>query len=393
MKNNSSKINMIVQSGTLLIPGFLVSLLTLLLSSNRIFPQQYSTTLFLLNTTQLFSFGVTIAKYASDQMILSKLQPNETVANKIFLLKRVLPLSSVYCIFLFLSHDWRLVVTLFLCIPIEVYVINVIIEFNIAKKYYHSLCINLTGYALIYSSYLLLSLVLKVNSNLILFIFLFFSVLKGFIASRYRIVSERRVDVLVTSPHVPFQQAGNYFLFKADQLMIAMNVIPSFLFAFVLPTDYLFYPKFIDVFAGIATSLSPIIASFSRNSKSEISLSIILKSKTYHLICFVAIFFQVAASLFFLKKADTSHLLLLLPFCLTTLLIVPVNLINYEHYRTNHIKEANLFILISILTTSFLVLINLFLKSLIVFAFMVPTSLMIFIGVALFNKKRKNVQI
>ncbi len=391
MKNKSSKIITILKSGTLLIPGFLVSLLTLLLSSNRIFPKQYDTTLFLLNTTQLLSFGVTIAKYASDQMMLSKLQPNETVAIKNFLLSRVLPLSSIYCLFLFFSHDLNLSLTLFVCIPIEVFVINVIIEFNISRKYTHSLLINLVGYAMVFSSYIGLSFFININNLLILILFLSFSILKGFIAYKYRLNTNRRHDVLITSPHVPFQQAGNYFLFKADQLIIAMNIIPSFIFTFVLPTDYLFYPKMIDVFAGIATSLSPVIASYSRNAKAEISLSKILRSKTYQFICFLAIFFQVAGSLFFLKKIDTLHLLLLLPFCLTTLLIVPVNLINYEHYRTNNIKKANKLVLISISITSFLLLINLILKSLIIFAFLVPTSLMIFITIALFNKKRKNV--
>jgi hypothetical protein len=142
--------------GLLLVPGFLYAILSLLISGNIIFFENRSANLFLLNIAQLLSFGVTVAKYASDQMILAKLHPGEYLSLGYFFTKRVIPISILFCVFLFTTYELNTVLVLLFCIPIEVFVIIVVLEMNISRKYFKSLVLNLAGYPLVFISYILL---------------------------------------------------------------------------------------------------------------------------------------------------------------------------------------------------------------------------------------------
>ncbi len=375
----------------MLVPGLLYATLSLILSSNRLFSDKTATTLFLLNVLQLLNFGVTIAKYAADQMLLSKLHPGESAMLGTFFVKRVLPLSLIYCAVLAYTNSWLTALFLMCCIPVEVFVIIVILELNITKKYSQSLMLNIIGYPLILITYIVLSLFFNLQHFQILLVMIVSSAIKCLIALKLRNKKDGRDDVLILSPYVPVQQAGNYVLFKADQLIIATNLIPSFFFNFTLPGDYLFYSKFTEVFSGVATSLSPILAKHGKAADGSISAKPLFKNKLFVLICLGSVLFQILVTLLVIKKIDSTHLMLLVPFVLVTLLIVPVNMLNYEYYRTNSLRKSTFINFFTFAIAAILVLVNLIFKSPVLFASIVAVQLIVFLFLSASIKFRKGV--
>jgi hypothetical protein len=377
--------------GLLLLPGFIYAILSLLVSGQILPYTIKSDNLFILNIAQLLSFGVTIAKYAADQMLLAKLSPNESAVLSSFFVKRVFPLSIVYVLFLFFTHTLDTILCLLFCIPIEVYIIIVVLELNLSKKFFKAAILSLIGYPLVFLTYIIYSFFTKVDSNDILMFFFSAALLKFLIGIIIRGKTQKYKEVLTLSPFVPLQQAGNYVLFKADQLFIAANLIPCFLFRFNLPADYLFYSKFIEIFSGIATSLSPLIVNYAKDKNHSFSAKKIFSNRIYWLFCITALFLQIISTVFLLKNQDALHMFLLIPFLLVTLLIVPVNIVNYELYRINNLKKGNLLNLISFLISALMILSNMYIKSSILFACIIPLQLFTFVVANHLVKTKPNV--
>lgn len=365
--------------GLLLVPGFINAVLVLLLSSNRLFPDKGHITFLLLNISQLLSLGITISKYAADQMVLSRLHPGEKAATRHFFFKRVLPLALLFCIFLFYSNGLLTAAALFVCMPLEVFTMIVILELNVHGKYFSSLKINMLGYPLIFTMYIVVMHFFQLEQYQILLIFIFSSCLRILTALYYRRAKILKDDTLVTSAYVPLQQAGNYLLFKSDQVIIASNLLQTSFFKFTLPLDYLFYSKFSEVFSGIATSLGPILAKFRKSESKEISMQPLLNNRYFLGINVLAVVVRVAVSLILLQKLDLLHLSMLIPFTLVTILIVPVNIINYELYRRNDLHISNQHNFICLLLGVILLFIGVFFKSPLIFACMVPLQLLTYI--------------
>ncbi len=377
-------------SSILLIPGFLYALFSLAISSNRFFSGKTDSNILLLNIAQLLAFGITVAKYAADQMILSKLQSGETASLNNFFVKRVFPFTLFFCLIPFFSYGWIASLVLLFCIPIEVFVIITIIELNISKQYFKALFISMLGYPLVFLIFIFCSLYYHLSVIHILFIFLMASLLKSIIVVAIRRKNNQtkttRADILITDSMVPIQQTTNYLLFKADQLIIASNFVRFSSLLSFLPSDYLFYTKFIELFSGITTSLAPMISGI-RPEKNLIHQ--LIKSKVFALVITIAMVIQVVATVILLKSPDKLHLLMLIPFVLATMLIVPVTLINFEYYRTNNIKQANISNAISLMMGIISFGLSLLIKSAVLFSFIVPVQLLIFVVLYKYLTKRK----
>lgn len=377
-------------SSILLIPGFLYALFSLAISSNRIFPSQTDSNILLLNIAQLLAFGITVAKYAADQMILSKLQSGENTSLNNFFVKRVFPFTLFFSLIPLFSYGWISALVLLLCIPIEVFVIITIIELNISKEYFKALFISLLGYPLIFLIFIFCSFYYHLTVFDILIIFLTVSLIKLmivlFVRRKFYHSKKKKTDILFTDSMVPIQQTTNYLLFKADQVIIASNLVRFSSLMSFLPSDYLFYTKFIELFSGITTSLSPMISGI-RPEKNPIHQ--LIKNKIYALVITLAMVIQVVATVILLKSPDKVHLLMLIPFVLATMLIVPVTLINFEYYRTNNIKQANISNAISLMMGIVLFGLSLLIKSALLFSFIVPVQLLMFVVMYDFLTTRK----
>jgi hypothetical protein len=389
--SHKKSIQSILNAGLLLVPGFLYALFSLSLSSNRILPEKASTHLLLLNLVQLFSFGVTIAKYAADQMILSRLNPGETANVFSFFTKRVIPIALIYSVLLYFTNGFSVACMLLLCLPVEILAIISVMEFNLSKRYKTALCLSLSGYPLLFIAYLMLSIPFDLTQNNLLMIFGSMTLIKCMLVLLLRKKNENRKDILIISEQVPLQQAGNYLLFRSDQMLIAANVPQSPSVSLFLPIDYLFYSKVVDLYSGVATSMGPLLTRQQEAGTGRISFKQLLSATPYVKMITVAILIQVALILFMIQTTDNLHLFLLFPAAISTLLIVPVNMINYEYFRTGDLKSANKNNLLCLCAGALLFFINLFVKSTILFASMVPLQLCVFVLAHYLTKKKRHV--
>jgi hypothetical protein len=360
-------------------PGFLYALFSLSLSSNRVMPEKAVTHLLLLNIIQLFSFGVTIAKYAADQMVLARLAPNETAQTRNFFISRVLPISFIYSSILFFTNGWATATMLMICLPIEVLVIITVVELNISKRFLKALLVSMAGYPLIFISYLMLSAFYALTKEHLLLLFVVVTAIKAMVVLLVKKRKQNQKNIMLVSPQVPVQQGANYLLFRSDQVLIATNVIAAPTVSIVVPNDYLFYAKMVDLYSGVATSMGPLLSQNHHPVTGAISYKTMLQKTPYKKIIFLAVVVQVILITVFLKKMDTLHLLLLIPTALSTLLIVPVNMINYEYFRNGNLKLVNKINLYCLLLGSFFFIANIFIKSTLVFACMVPVQLFAFV--------------
>jgi hypothetical protein len=391
MMLSRKNIYLFFHSAQLLIPGFLNALLALLLSSNRLFPDQTKQTLFLLNLSQLLGFGVTIAKYAADQMILTRLEHGRKTFVRDFFIKRSLPLCLFYSLFIIFTNDTMTGIALLICLPVEVGVILVCTELNVSSKYSRSMFLNLLGYPLLFLTFIFLAFFKKADSVNILFTLVCVSILKGVLAYIFRNKGPIQKEVLLLSGFVPLQQTGNYLLFKTDQLLIALNVIPSVFFTFALPSDYLFYCKISEVFSGIATSLSPIIIRMATLSDGKISMRSFFSNKIIRALLLLSLLAQIFTCFVFLKSMDSIHIQLLIPFLLTTLLLVPVNLLNYAYFREGNIALGAKRTFIAMIPGVLLLIITHYLSLPILFSYVVPLQLFMFFISSQWSFNRKHV--
>ena len=324
-------------------------------------------------------------------MILSKIRPGEHTLVNDFFLKRVFPITLIFCAVLYFTNGFFAAMTLLICIPIEIYTIITILELNISKKYYNALALSLLGYPLVFIVFILMCFISNADISYVYILFLLAAILKSSMAYFLRRTSQYRNDVLVTSAQVPLQQAGNYLLFRSDQLIIASGIMRFSIFNFMIPGDYLFYSKMTEMFSGISTSMSPVLSRFKKDNSEEISVMPLLKNKFFILLNLIAIITQTIVYLMFVKETDDLHILMCIPFALITLMIIPVNMINYELYRTSSLKVSNTFNLISMILGMFLLSANIIFKSPLIFAFTIPIQLFTFIALNQFRKKQHNV--
>lgn len=334
------------------------------------------------------SLGITIARYGADQMILTRLMPGNISELKQFFIKRVFPLSLAFCIFFIFNYRHVISLTFLLGIPMEVYVIISILELNVSKKYYYSLGLNLLGYPLIFILYILFSIHTTLSIDHILLIFLASSSIRFLLAFLARRNNKKQNDVYILSNYVPVQQFTNYLMFKADYLILSSHLMKTSLFSFVLPNDYFFYTRFTEIYTGVTTSLAPVIAQKQKGENGEPS---IIKNKAYLGIVSLFLIVQIVASLILLRNIDTLHILLLIPFAITTFLIVPVNMINYNFYRNNNVKTSSKINIFSFFIACIFILANVFFKLPLLFAFIVPVQLVAFMIINHYYKPMKDV--
>jgi hypothetical protein len=369
----------------LLVPGFLNALFSLLISSNRLFPDRSGITFFLINTAQLQGLGLVIAKCGVDQMLFAKLSQNEFVPLRHFFLKRVFPLTILFCLFLCLTKQPLTSLFFLFCVPVEVYVNIVVCELNISRRYHKSLLLNMFGYPFIFIAYILLSYCMVLNIWQVLIIFFVASIVKLIYAQYLRKLNTiKKEDALLFSYYVPVLQVSNYLIFKADQVIISSNLMNTFFFRFMLPVDFLFFTKFTDLFSGIAGAFAPILAKFQKNKTGINAVSTLFKNPYFIALNLGMIILQIAISALLLKHFDVLHIKILIPYLITTLLIVPVNMLNYEFYKKNELKISSAINIVALIAVVFITAINMIIKSPVFFAYTVPIQLVLVLLLSIF---------
>ena len=241
----------------LLLPGLLTALLLFLISSNRLLPYNIDCTVFTLNIIQLYMLGITIVKYAIDQVVISRLTVNGVTDLRDFFLKRVLPLSFLFAIVITVMHGFMQGIFFLIALPLEVYIIVVAVELSVQKQYWYSTVLKILGYPFFLVLIFFADKMDHVSPRTILILFLGTVVLRVLLATKFR-YSGIKESVAILSYQIPLQQISNFLVFRADQLIIASGLSLYCMKDLNLTGTYLFYAKFPEAAAGIIVPLAPI---------------------------------------------------------------------------------------------------------------------------------------
>jgi hypothetical protein len=361
----------------LLLPGALSSLLIFLISSNRLFPASKDYTLSLLNFYQIQMLGITIAKYGIDQMVISRLKPGHRTTTNSFFLQRVFPLTLLFCLVIGFIKGWMYSAFLALILPMEVMSILISVEWSVSNRIKFTSLLTFLGnplaFILAYTAYKhnLLSL------NLMLACFLSSSLIRIIIALIFRNKGDKTA-IAILSYHVPLQQVGNYFMFRLDQLIIAMSLGIYFFANKPLITHYLFLAKFPEVASGVIVSLAPIIYR-QLGDRTNASLKKLFKNKFFLLLSIGICSCQLIVLLLFKNPGMSGNTLLFFPFVLSSLLILPANLVTYVLLKNAEVPKINLLNLISIVAGLLIFGLVLLCNNIYIFSLIVPIQLLVYI--------------
>lgn len=373
----------------LLLPGAISSILIFLISANRLFPNNKDYTLSLLNFYQLQMLGITIAKYGIDQIVIARLKPNDHTNTNTFFKHRVFPLALLFCIIIGFIKGWIYAAFLALIIPMEVFSILITVEWSISNRIKLTSLLTILGNPL---AFILAFIAYKQNLlsvDIMFACFLISSFIRIILAFIYR-NKGAATGIAILSYHVPLQQVGNYFMFRADQVIIAMGLGISFFVNRSLITQYLFFAKFPEVASGVIVTLAPIL--YRRlGDQTEASLQKLFKDKLFLLISISICICQLIVSLFlFRQHAVHNDVLLFLPFVLSSLLILPANLVTYVLFKKAQVFKINILNLISCIIGLLIFGLVLLCNNIYIFSLIVPVQLLIYIIFFQFFYYKKN---
>lgn len=366
----------------LLVPGALTSLLIFVLSSNKLLPHQQTVTVFVLNLLQIQMLGITVAKYGVDQIILSKLNRNNRISIKQFYSKRVIPLSIIFSIGIAYLKGISYLLYFVLLLPMEVFSIVTAIELSISRKFTSSSFITILGYPFILILIWLVNIFQPLTEEKIFTLFFTGSIIK-FMAAILLRNKGKKEDIAILSFLLPLQQVGNFVMFRLDQLLIASGLFGALFLNDLSVSKYLFLAKFPEVASGIIVALAPIVYK-KLGDKEHFSITMLFKNK--HLLFYAASIFvvQIIVYIIFLQSQQASAFLIYLPFILTTLLILPANLVTYVLLKHSDIIKINFLNIVSCIAGTLILCISLLLHNAAIFCYIIPIILLCYL--LLFNK-------
>ena len=374
----------------LLLPGAISALLIFFISSNRLFSGNKDYTLSLLNFYQLQMLGITVAKYGIDQIVISRLHPGHRTDTSTFFMQRVFPLTLLFCVIIGFIKGLGYAVFLGLIIPMEIMSILITVEWSVSNKIKLASLLTLLGNPL---AFILSYIVYKQNYlsvNMMFTCFLFSSLIRITLALFFRNKGSK-IKIAILSYHVPLQQIGNYFMFRSDQVIIAMGLTISFFGNKTLITNYLFLAKFPEVASGIIVTLAPIL--YRRmGDQSGASLKKLFSDKLFILISVCICLSQFIVSLFLFKPHNVDYnILLFLSFVLSSLLILPANLVTYVLLKNAAVSKINILNLISCTIGLLIFGLVLFCNNIYIFSLVVPVQLLVYIFLFRFLYSKKDI--
>jgi hypothetical protein len=367
-----------IDSFLLLFPGALTAILIFAIASNRLFPNNKDCTLFLLNLFQLQMLGITLVKFGIDQIIISRLQPGGRSTIDVFFKQRVFPLTLLFCIVIGFIKGWIYAAFFALVLPMEVLYILVSTELSVSNRIKLSSILTLVGYPLVFILAYIAYTQNRLSDNIIFACFFVAALLKMVLSFAFR-NKGAKAEIALLSYHIPVQQTGNYFMFRFDQLVIALGLTISFFSNKPLIMYYLFLAKFTEVATGVIVGLAPILYR-KLGDQTGASFKKLFASKYFLLLSGGICIWQVTVSLFLFKPGNMhSDILLFLPFLLSSLLVLPANLVTYSLLKMAAVQKINRLNLgscaIGLTVFCFVLLTN----NIYIFSLIVPIQLLVYI--------------
>lgn len=360
----------------------------ILVASNRIIVIEPAIAIFIILYVQWQTLGLTIAKLGIEQVVFAMVSADEqSYLNPItYLIYRVFPLASVFSVVvLFVFSPWAAVVA-FGTILLDTYSLIIIADLNARKRFKATAISNLCNYPLFFMVLFFVNVYGKLSITTALTIFLVSSFVRAVWLRKNQVIPQSKTEVVCrVNIQMGLQQALNYLMFRADQIVLALIGLNS-QFSENLSL-YVFLAKFPELLSGVLVIAGTVF--FPKYYlKYPFSVNAIISKCLKNAPIFL--FYAALVLLAFLAysglwKGSAISPNLLIPFFVHSLFILLANNITYSALRQGYLRRLLMNLAISAFSGLVMAIVVLRFDVMLL-AWAVPLQLLVFIILTLLFK-------
>jgi len=358
----------------------------IIIASNRWVSFDPASAVSLILFVQWQTLGLTIAKTGMEQVVFAIVTENDKAylepARYVF--KKAAPLAGMFSlVVLFVFSPWAACVA-FCTILLDTWSLIIMADLNARKRFKTTALSNLLNYPLFFIAIFSLNYFGRLSTAVTLAVFLASSCLRWLWMRCNQTTRAGRHEVDCTANvQMGLQQALNYLLFRADQIVLAVLGLKMQMNGSV--GTYVFLAKFPELVAGVmvvagAVYFPRMYIRYPFDSQALIST---IKGYYGYIVSYVAAVTVALFAYLYLWNGEAIPLYLAVPFLVHSLCIVLVNNITYSTLRQGYLQRLLVNLTWSVLAG---VVIFLFLKydfSIRALSWIVPVQLLLFIGISL----------
>jgi hypothetical protein len=381
-KNGHEMKRAVVGFASLLGSSVISALGFILIASNRWHLFDPSIAVFIILFVQWQTLGLTVAKLGVEQTVFALVSERNDISmnNGRFILRTALPLSALFSlVVLFVFSPWSAAVA-FLTVILDTSSLIIMAELNARKFFRVTTISNLLNYPLFFVLLFLLNLRITMNIATVLAIFLVTSSARWVWLYYNRILPHgmEKIDISCTI-EMGVQQALNYLLFRFDQVLLAVMGLKTHFSETV--ALYVFLAKFPELAAGVMV-IAGTVAFPSLYIHYPIDSGEIWKTiQKYSLViaAYTLVLPLAAAAYMIVWKGNGVPWLVVLPFVIHSLLILPTNNLTYSMLRQGYLGGLISKLAISAVSALILILALGAYRDITILAWLVPAQLFTFI--------------
>ncbi len=353
------------------------------------------TAIFLLLFVQWQTFWLTVAKCGLDHVVFATVGSDPTVRYDLRApLKRyIIPLGCIAASIAVLLFPGWAAAAIGVSIVCDAYSLVVCSDLNARARFTESSIANLLNYPLFFGCVAALSSVGRAGRVEVIAAFVLTSViralwLRGLPRGRGRVVPTAQLWVAA-------QQVGNYGLFRADQLLLAVGTLRHYVAAepqFV--AAYLFLAKLPELAAGVFNAAGAVL--FPLTSRDTRGASRLTNRALAVSAGIALLIIGISAVVVYLRLWNSPGEIpwrCALPFALHVALILPVNAGTYMMLSRGFASGLLRFIAVSLCAGAAVVVVVIVSRNAMVLAWVVPAQLSVFVAALWWGKRGKQTKL
>lgn len=365
----------------------------IIIASNRWVSFDQASAVSLILFVQWQTLGLTIAKTGIEQVVFALVSENDKVYldPAKYVLKKALPLAGIFSLVVhFVFSPWAACVA-FLTILLDTWSLIIMADLNARQRYKTTALSNLFNYPLFFITIFLVNHFGRLNTAVTLSVFLAASCLRWIWLKSNQFRQTDFNEVACTANiQMGMQQALNYLLFRADQIILAvLGLNLQFNNSVGM---YVFLAKFPELVSGVmvvaGTVLFPKV--YIKYPLDRTALLGNFKKNAIFVLGYISVIVLSVYIYINLWNGQNIPFYLALPFCIHSSCIILANNITYSSLRQGYLGRL-------LLNLSVAVLIGLLLAFLVYYDFsvrtlswIVPIQLIIFISVTFVLKSGRS---
>jgi len=379
--------NALVGFASLLSSSLVSALGFILIASNRWQLFDASVAVFIILFVQWQTLGLTVSKLGIEQVVFALVTDRSDIKinSGRYILRKVLPLSALSALAVFFVFTPWCAAVAFFTVILDTSSLIIMAELNARKYFWVTTIANLLNYPLFFLLLLLVNRFVILDVATALTIFLLTSAARWLWLYLKRIHQDgiEEVDISRTT-EMGVQQVLNYLLFRFDQVLLAlMGLKDQFSETIAL---YVFLAKFPELAAGVMVIAGTVAFPkyYVRYPIKFGELQKILQKFAALIAAYLLLFFFAVAGYTMIWKGSGVPWLLVLPFLLHSLFILPANNLTFSMLRQGYLDGLIMKLASSAAVGLVVVILVSVYRDITILAWLVPVQLLAFILLGLF---------